>query len=137
MYGCLTAEAALTELLTGRRRRGLPDIQSLPVVVVGLKASLQRILDLTNPRVRQILDLSTTRMITEPWERLQQRGREALTQAVGRLTRAAGFEGLLVPSAASGAKQCNLVVFPDRLLPGSRVNIVHEERLSARRPKKT
>ena len=136
LYGSLTSEAALAELLEGRRRKGLPDVEALPAALVGLRVALQRILDLTDGGVRRRLRLSHWRLTTEPWEQLQQRGREALTQAVGRLVREAGFEGMLVPSAVPGSRHGNLVIFSDRLLPASRVEIVHSEQLAARRRKK-
>ena len=105
------------------------------MAVVGLEVSLQRVLDLTDGKVRQVLAISLGRITTEPWEQLQRRGREALTQAVGRLARAADFEGLLVPSAVPRLRHRNLVVFTSRLLLGSRVEIVHPEKLATRRRK--
>lgn len=136
MYGSLTVEGALAEILEGHRRKGVPDVKALPVALVGLRVSLQRTLDLTDGRVRRTLGLSRERVTSEPWEQLPRRGREAITQAVGRLAHAAGFEGLLVPSAVSGSKDRNLVVFPGQLLSGSRLEIVHAEQLAARRRKK-
>src|SRR5438552_10853246 len=50
VYGSLRAEMALSELLEGHRRKGLPDVQALPVVLVGLDVSLVRVLDLTARR---------------------------------------------------------------------------------------
>jgi len=136
LYGSLTPEAALAELLEGHRRKGLPDAQALPVAVVGLDIKLQRVLDLTDGRCRQALGISLGRITTEPWERLQRRRKEALTQALGRLARQAGFEGLLVPSAIPRRTHRNIVVFIGMLMPESRVEIVHPEQLAARRQKK-
>ena len=138
VYGSLRAEMALSELLEGHRRKGLPDVHALPVVVVGLDVSLVRVLDLTTRQIRRSLGVSLRDMTGEPWERLQRRGREALTQAIGRLACASGLEGLLVPSAVPGSSsERNLVVFRDQLLPGSRVEVVHPEQLATRREKKT
>jgi hypothetical protein len=67
-------------------------------------------------------------MLEEPWWLLQDQGREALTQAVGRLARDAGLVGLIVPSAAR-ARGANVVVFPDRLVPADRLAIVNADRL--------
>ena len=103
VYGSLRAEMALTELLQGHRRKGLPDVQALPVVLVGLDVSLERVLDLTARQIRRSLGVSIPDMASEPWEQLQRRGREALTQAIGRLAWASGLEGLLVPSAVRGS----------------------------------
>lgn len=135
-YGTLTPEAALAELLEGHRRKGLPDGQALPVAVVGFDVALQRVLDLTDGKCRQALGISLGRITTEPWEQLQRHRKEALTQAIGRLARAAGFEGLLVPSAVPQLTHRNIVVFTGRLVPESRVEIVHPEQLAARRRKK-
>lgn len=48
-----------------------------------------------------------------------------LTQELGRLAREAGFEALLVPSAATPGT--NLVLFPDRLDPASSVHLLAVE----------
>jgi RES domain-containing protein len=138
VYGSLRAEVALSELLEGHRRMGLPDVQALPVVLVGLDVSLVRVLDLTARPIQRSLGVSRQDMIGEPWEQLQRRGREALTQAIGKVAWASGLEGLLVPSAVPGlSSERNLVVFPDQLSLGSRVEIVHPEHLASRRGKKT
>jgi RES domain-containing protein len=136
-YGALSAEAALMELLEGRRRKGLPDIQALPVALAGFHVSLQQVLDITDGVVRRQLGVSLRRMITEPWEQLQRGGREALTQAIGRLAQATGLEGLLVPSAVARTKHRNLVVFPDRLLPNSKITIVRPGQFNSHRRKTT
>ena len=65
-YGALSAESALVELLEGRRRKGLPDMQALPVALAGIRASLQQVLDLTDGAVRRRLGVSLRRMTTEP-----------------------------------------------------------------------
>ena len=57
-------------------------------------------------------------MRAEDWKAIQNRGEEALTQALGRACWQAGIEGILVPSAPS-PKGVNAVFFPDRLLDTS------------------
>jgi hypothetical protein len=90
-------------------------------------------LDLSRGDVRRVLGISRERLLG-PWRADQHRGREALSQAVGRLAREAGLQGILYPSAARPAGR-NLFLFPDLLPPGG-VVIVHAEQLPARRRRK-
>jgi RES domain-containing protein len=61
-----------------------------------------RVLDLTDPRVRETLGVSDDDLIGDDFTRCQ---------ALGEAARAAGFEGVLAPSAAL-AGEVILVVFP-------------------------
>lgn len=103
---------------------------AMPRVFVSLRVHVQRILPLTDGHTRAVLRVSHRRLTEEHWQDEQDCGREALTQAIGRIARDLGFEGLLVP-AAQGAGQ-NLVVFPDRLLPGSRLETINAVGLRSR-----
>jgi RES domain-containing protein len=132
VYGALAPETALAEALAFSRRQGLPDEEALPRTLVGIRLTLQRLLDLTRGELRRTLGVSERRMREEPWRTIQEGGREAMTQAIGRLARTAGVEGLLVPSAASRGCQ-NLVYFPDVLQVGSTAEIVHATHLPRRR----
>jgi hypothetical protein len=67
-------------------------------------------------------------MLEEPWREEQQAGREALPQALGRLARERGWEGLLVPSAARRLG-INLVVFPDVLARENSLEIINRSDL--------
>src|SRR5436853_7828651 len=58
--------------------------------------------------------VSERRLLDEPWRQEQESGREALTQAIGRLSFEGNWEGLLVPSAAR-KDGVNLIVFPANL----------------------
>lgn len=120
----------MTEALAFHRRAGIPVEQAMPCVFVSIRVEVQRILPLTDGHVRSVLRISHRRLIEEPWQHEQDHGREALTQAVGRIARELGLEGLQVPSA-QGTGQ-NLVVFPDRLLPGSRLKIINPGKLRSR-----
>jgi hypothetical protein len=73
---------------------------ALPLVLTALEIDLQPALGLTDGRVRRALRVSRDRMLAEPLWLLQDRGQEALTQALGRLARDNGFGALLTPSAA-------------------------------------
>lgn len=63
-----------------------------------------RALDLTDPAVQATLGLLQEDLVSDDW---------ALTQDVGRAARRAGFDALIVPSAAGNHR--NLVVFKDLL----------------------
>jgi hypothetical protein len=68
-------------------------------------------------------------MLAEPWRQRQKEGREALTQAIGRLAYEANLEGILVPSAAC-ATGSNLVLFPANFdPPKSWLRIINKEDL--------
>jgi hypothetical protein len=56
------------------------------------------------------------------------RGRTPITQQVGAAAAVAGFEGILVRSAADRVGQ-NLVVFVDNLRSGSRLDVLAPDRL--------
>lgn len=87
-----------------------------PFVLASVAVDLQRVLDLTDQAVLHRLDLPPEDLVGPDW---------APTQELGRLARQAGFEGLLVPSAA--APGTNLVLFPDRLDPASSVRLMAVE----------
>jgi hypothetical protein len=67
-------------------------------------------------------------MVAEPWWAIQDEGREALTQAIGRLARDEGFVVLLVPSTLGG-NAANMVIFADCLTPSDRLTINNPDRL--------
>jgi RES domain-containing protein len=116
VYASLDVETALAEALAHFRHYRLPVAKAMPRVIVALEAKFQRVLDLTDGAVRRVLGVSEERMLGEPWREKQKKGREALTQAIGRLAFAANLQGILVPSAARRAGT-NLIVFPANLDP--------------------
>jgi hypothetical protein len=66
----------------------------------------------------QQLGLDIEQLTVDSWER---------TQIFGKLVREAGFEGLIVPSAAGDF--CNLVVFIDQLSDESAIRLEEIEKL--------
>jgi RES domain-containing protein len=74
------------------------------------------VLDLRDGDVRRLLVVSEKRMLSEPWREEQQKGREALTQAIGRLSHELDVQAVCVPSAARKGGS-NLIVFPANLDP--------------------
>jgi RES domain-containing protein len=120
IYASLTPETAIAEALSHFRHYGIPDADAMPRVLVALEVKLESVADLADGRARRILRISRRRMRGEPWRALQGKGREALTQSIGRAAFEAGLEGLLVPSAAT-RNGTNVVVFPEHLRSGSRL----------------
>jgi filamentous hemagglutinin len=131
VYASLDPHTALDEVLAHFRHYGIPVESAMPRVTVSVRVQLGRVLDLTDGPTRSVLRVSARRMLDEPWREEQAAGREALTQAIGRLARELGWEGLLVPSAArrGGA---NLILFPDNLDRGSTLEIVNVGELPGR-----
>ena len=128
VYASRDEATALDEARQQNLRQGVPPWMALPLVLTALEVDLQPALDLTDGRVRRALRVSRDRMLAEPWWFLQDRGREALTQALGRLARDHGFVALLAPSAAR-PRGTNVVVYPDRIAAGGRLAVVNPERL--------
>lgn len=124
VYLSFEVETAVAEYFARNRKEGLPDAQSLPLVLVGVSVRADRVLDLSLGAMRRLLRVSGRRMIEEP----HGDGRESITQAIGRLARSAGFEGLKVPSAARRGGS-NLVVFPDRLPAPDRMQPLRPDEL--------
>ena len=127
VYASRDGATALDEARQQNLRLGVPPWMALPLVLTALKADLGPALDVTDGRVRRAFRVSRDRMLAEPWWLLQDQGREALTQALGRIARDHGFAALLVPSAAR-ARGTNAVIYPDRLA-GGRLAVVNPERL--------
>jgi RES domain-containing protein len=86
------------------------------------------VLDLTDGTVRHSLGVSDKRLLRCDWRAETQSGKTPLTQAIGLGVYPAGFEGLLVRSAADPNGQ-NLVVFVENLHPGSTLAIVAADQL--------
>ena len=101
---------------------------NLPRTIVGVNVKLSKVLDLTDNRIRRAIGV-TKKVLTETkWKEIQSRGEEAITQSIGRFAKEVGFEAILVPSAVWNGK--NLDIFPDDLLPSSRISVVNKRELS-------
>ena len=108
----------MAESLGNYRAYGIPLSKALPLVFVAIEMSLQFVLDLTNETVQKELGITTTKLVATDWKAEQAAGREALTQALGRLGWQFKLEGLLVPSARR-KRALNLILFSTRRRPGS------------------
>lgn len=69
-----------------------------------IKVRVTRVIDLTDPSTRDKLGIQEEELISSDW---------SLTQDLGRAARRAGFDALIVPSAAGDYR--NLVIFKDLL----------------------
>ena len=125
VYCSLMPETAVTETMSRFRKTGLKARRPLPGVLVSLAIKLHRVLDFTNPREFPAAEPFLARAKRENWQKLQDEGREASSQAIGRAAHLLGFEGILFSSAvAAGA--ANLVVFPVNLRARSILRIESE-----------
>jgi RES domain-containing protein len=129
VYTSLTPETATLEALAHFRHYGLPDESALPRVLAAARVVLQRVLDVTDAKVRRTLRVSRADVLDADGRADAAVGREALSQAVGRLAWTAKWEGLLVPSEAD-PRGTNLIVFPGNLdAPRSYLVIVNRDQL--------
>lgn len=131
VYLSLDPHTALDEVFAHFLYYRIPIETAMPRVLVSVRARLGTVFDLIEGKSRSILRVSERRMLDEPWREEQKAGREALTQALGRLARELGWEGLLVPSAA-GRGRTNLIVFPSNLSPDSSLEIINRADLPVR-----
>lgn len=90
-------------------RRAAPPKEYL---VGKIRVTLGRVCDLTDPSLLKSLKLTRKQLTADDWSE---------TQALGKLIREAGFEGIIVPSAAGDFN--NLVIFVDQLSGSSRVEL--------------
>ncbi|MDX1963659.1 MAG: RES family NAD+ phosphorylase [Pirellulales bacterium] len=97
-------------------------------MLVGIEVRLQRVLNLTDGKIRQHLGVSEERMLEADWQTVQAKNGEGLTQAIGRLAWEAKIEALLV-SSARFKKENNLVIFPDQLSKRSLLQIINRQEL--------
>jgi RES domain-containing protein len=128
VYASRDEATALDEARQQNIRQGVPPWMALPLVLTAIEVDLEPVLDLTDGRLRRALRVSRGRMLREPWWLLQDRGQEALTQALGRLARDRGFAALLAPSAAR-PRGSNVVIYPDRIAAGGWLAVVNPDRL--------
>lgn len=132
VYGCLEPETAMAEALANYRGYGIPISEAMPLVFVAVSVELQAVVDFTDRESQRILGVTARAMRSTPWRALQEQGREAVTQALGRIAWEERAEGILVPSArVAGA--VNVVLFPGRRRAGSSWRIQRAKMLPRKR----
>lgn len=117
VYGSLDPQTALDESNASFTAYGIPLDQARPRILASVQLKLQSVLDLTSNDCLRILRTSRKQLVTLDWEAEQDHGREALTQAIGRIAWEAALEAIIVPSAR--ADGLNLALFPSRRRRGS------------------
>ena len=124
-YTAMATTTALFEVLAHVKYYNLPESKALPRVLVAVKLSATRVLDLRKGEIRKALRLSERTIRKLDWRAENRKGLEALTQAWGWAFANAGFGAVIVPSAADlvGA---NVLVFPENLLPGNEWRVLTE-----------
>ncbi len=107
IYASLEAQTAVQEVARGLRVRGIDPQQFPPAAwwCYELEVRLRAVLDLTDSAILRKVGLSADTLTGSDLERTRQIAGEA---------RRAGFEALLVPSAAAPGGR-NLVILADRL----------------------
>jgi len=118
-YTSLAPETALSEALAHVTYYRLPRTKALPRVLVALRLKAGRVLDLRVGTTRTRLRLAESTIRGLDWRSENRRGREAVTQAWGAAFAQAGFEAVMVPSAAD-SNGTIVLVFPENLSAGSR-----------------
>ena len=96
-----------------------------PMMLFSVRFVLQRLL-FVDVALARAACTSLQELLRPDFVRVLASGRIPASMRLGEAARAAGFEGLLVPSAQE-PDAYNLVVFPDRLRAGSRLEPVLEE----------
>jgi RES domain-containing protein len=126
VYGSTTEKIALDESKANDRYAGI--VNRSPRLLVAVEGKLERVVNLTLPKVRREFALTLAELGAEDWRKLMDSGRESLTQALGRAAFYAGASGLLVRSAAC-RDGVNGIVFPENLTPGENLTVVEGEKL--------
>jgi RES domain-containing protein len=148
VYASLEPETAMAEALEHYRYYGLPIESAMPKTFVSVRVRLRHMLPVlpathqkiwrelrlsreVHGRVWRAFGLTFLRLRRERWRELQRLGKEARTQAIGRLSWKAKLEGLLVPSLAR-PDGTNLVYFPDNRKTESSLEIINVPDLRVR-----
>lgn len=128
IYASLSPETATKECYQEFAKYGFTESNIRPRVMVAIKIKVHNLLDLTDAKRRRGIGFSLKELVEEDWDAIQKTGEESWTQAIGRGCYVAGFEGLIVPSAADG-KGKNIVIFPDKISESSSAVIIGKEEL--------
>lgn len=99
-----------------------------PRLRVAVTTQLQSVLCMKQKAAPGLQQVLMAELLREDWRKVNDSGKESLSQAMAWAAREKGAEGLLVPSAAVESSH-NLVLFVDRLHPGSLLKIENQEEL--------
>ena len=129
VYGSLSPETALGEVLEPFRVAGIPVHQAMPRVLVAISVRLRILLELTRGDIRQRIRVSRDRIVGTRWSREQNACREAITQAIGRAAYDGGLEAVIAPSSCDPGGS-NLAIFVDNLGPGCGLEVARAEAMT-------
>lgn len=99
-----------------------------PRVRVAVTVRLRKLMKLAGKARAGPAGVMFPELLTEDWRKVNDAGKESLSQAFGRAAHQAGAEALLAPSAV-GAGALNLVIFVENLLPESAILIENQTEL--------
>lgn len=127
-YGATSRDVALAEVYGKADKYGFDAGDLTPRTLFAFEADLKKVVDLTDGRNRQRLQVSMTTMINDPWIRSRKTKRESLTQAIGRAAWSCSCEGLLVPNRY-GKSSPNVVIFPGVYGVSARLKTIHADKM--------
>lgn len=116
LYVALAPETARGELERQAQRLGIPVARLAPRLMLHIRVSLTRVLDLTDAATRRSHGLTLKNLSSDDY---------TPCQAVAREARQSGYEAILYPSATGAGK--NLAIFYDGIDSSSSVQIVGHE----------
>lgn len=125
---CLDAQGAEQEAIQRAAYYGWRGELLKPRLRVAVTVKLHRVLDLTSEPKAGRAGVMLAELLGEDWRKVNDAGKESLSQALGRAAHTTGAEALLVPSAAVGGAN-NLVIFVENILPESVVQIENQANL--------
>lgn len=129
VYASFTPETAMEETLAHFRYYGIPPHAAMPRIFVAIRAQITKVLDMTEGANRRRIRIAESRLLECDWRDDMRRGKEALTQLLGRAAKEADFEAMVVRSTADKAGY-NMVVFPENLRTSSQLAVLDPEKLS-------
>ena len=130
LYLSEAPETAMAESNEHARRYNLPLWKQMPKVTVAIRIEADAILDLTDPVAKTAVPFGLRSLMDADWRTDNNRGKESLSQALGRAAFAAGFDGLRVPSKPD-PNGINLVVFRRGGRGGARIVLLNPQALKA------
>ncbi len=92
-----------------------------PTIIMTVEYELQRVTDLTDPKMLELLVVKASSLVTE-WTEDLRTGKVPLTQVLRAAAHAVGLEGLIVPSMRHPGR-ANIAVIEANLFAGSYIQI--------------
>ena len=118
LYTALNEKTAKAELERLAERQGLTLDDLAPRDLVSIEVALSKVIDLTDKKILEQIGINENEIAGN---------NVSLCIEISRLARGASFEAILAPSATK--KGSVLVVFPDRLRPTSRLEVVGKKQI--------